>query len=155
MRQLLFYLCLLCVAVSHAEPATLENVVVAAGSLEHSLPEKIAASGSELVIIDSDAIRLSGAQDAAKALQMLAPGLYVAPKNGAFDYVSVSLQGSRSGDILWLVDGVRINNRLYAGHFAAGYHSGSRHRTYRNTQRWPEFILWYPGDCRCGQYCDS
>lgn len=115
MRQLLFYLCLLCVAVSHGEPATLENVVVAAGSLEHSLPEKIAASGSELVIIDSDAIRLSGAQDAAKALQMLAPGLYVAPKNGAFDYASVSLQGSRSGDILWLVDGVRINNRLYAG----------------------------------------
>src|SRR6202012_382383 len=35
------------------------------------------------------------------------------PKNGPFDYVDISLQGSRTSDVLWLVDGVRINNRLY------------------------------------------
>lgn len=45
---------------------------------------------------------------------MLAPGLYLSPKNGAFDYTTASLQGARSQDILWLVDGIRINNRLYA-----------------------------------------
>ena len=44
---------------------------------------------------------------------MLVPGLYMAPKNGPFDYFSGSLQGSRSQDILWLVDGIRITNRLY------------------------------------------
>uniref|UniRef100_UPI0013D8E04E TonB-dependent receptor plug domain-containing protein n=2 Tax=Pseudomonadota TaxID=1224 RepID=UPI0013D8E04E len=44
-----------------------------------------------------------------------APGLSITPKNGPFDYVDISLQGSRTGDVLWLVDGVRINNRLYAG----------------------------------------
>ena len=27
----------------------------------------------------------------------------------------ISLQGSRTADVLWLVDGIRINNRLYAG----------------------------------------
>jgi len=48
-----------------------------------------------------------------QALQMLVPGLYLAPKNGAFDYMNCSLQGSRCQDILWLIDGVRINNRLY------------------------------------------
>ena len=32
----------------------------------------------------------------AQALQMLVPGLYVAPKSGAFDYVNVSLLGSRT-----------------------------------------------------------
>jgi vitamin B12 transporter len=44
---------------------------------------------------------------------MKIPGLYVAPKNGPFDYMNCSLQGSRCEDILWLVDGVRISNRLY------------------------------------------
>ena len=44
---------------------------------------------------------------------MQVPGLYVAPKNGPFDYVNCSLQGSRCEDVLWLVDGVRTANRLY------------------------------------------
>src|SRR5262249_41419781 len=30
-------------------------------------------------------------------------------------YVTASLQGSRTNEILWLVDGVRISNRLYNG----------------------------------------
>ncbi len=34
---------------------------------------------------------------------------------GQFSYADVSPQGSRSGDVLWLVDGVRVNNRLYSG----------------------------------------
>ena len=51
-----------------------------------------------------------------RALQALTPGLYISSiSNGPFDYVRVSLQGSRTEDVLWLVDGIRINNRLYAG----------------------------------------
>src|SRR6185503_7599190 len=46
-------------------------------------------------------------------LQMLVPGLYVSPKSGAFDYVNVSLLGSRKSEVLFTVDGVRIGNRLY------------------------------------------
>src|SRR5690606_11910532 len=52
--------------------------------------------------------------DTSQALQMLVPGLYLAPQSGAFDYVNMSLLGSRSSEILILVDGVRISNRLYA-----------------------------------------
>jgi outer membrane cobalamin receptor len=53
--------------------------------------------------------------DVAGALDALSPGLYISPQNGPFDYVQISLQGSRTTDVLWLVDGIRINNRLYAG----------------------------------------
>jgi outer membrane cobalamin receptor len=42
------------------------------------------------------------------------PGLYVAQQAGPFSYVYLSLQGSRIQDILWTVDGVRVNNRLYS-----------------------------------------
>ena len=52
--------------------------------------------------------------DAGQALQFLAPGLFLTPKSGAFDYVQVSLQGARTSEVLFLTDGVRINNRLYA-----------------------------------------
>jgi len=46
---------------------------------------------------------------------MLVPGLHIRPKNGQFDYFDASLQGSRGSEILWLIDGVRITNRLYNG----------------------------------------
>jgi vitamin B12 transporter len=44
---------------------------------------------------------------------MAAPNFYVAPFSGPFDYMHCSLQGSRCQDILFLIDGVRIANRLY------------------------------------------
>ncbi len=50
--------------------------------------------------------------DVASALESV-PGLYIKPGAGPFSYVDVSLQGSRTQDVLWTVDGVRINNRLY------------------------------------------
>jgi len=48
-------------------------------------------------------------------MQMFIPGLYVAPKNGPFDYGTYSLLGGRNDDTLILLDGVRLNNRLYGG----------------------------------------
>src|SRR5690606_32714878 len=51
--------------------------------------------------------------DVSQTLQMQVPAFYVAPKNGPFDYMNCSLQGSRCEDVLFLVDGVRIANRLY------------------------------------------
>ena len=60
-------------------------------------------------------IQNGGYYDVAQALQALVPGLFLTPKAGPFDYVTASLQGSRTNEILWLVDGVRISNRLYNG----------------------------------------
>ena len=93
----------------------LELVTVTANRLEEELPQELAKSGTRVDVISAAQIKNQGSVDVATALQMLAPGLYVNPKNGPFDYVNASFQGSRTGDILWLVDGIRINNRLYNG----------------------------------------
>ncbi len=91
-----------------------DAIVVLGERLEESVPEELEDYGSRLEIVDGETIDQGGFNDALQALQQLVPGLYVAPKNGAFDYVNVSLMGSRSSEVLFLVDGVRISNRLYA-----------------------------------------
>lgn len=92
-----------------------DSIIVLGDRLEETTPRELAKYGSRLEIIDGVAIDRGGYSDASQALQMLTPGLYVAPKNGAFDYVSVSLLGSRTADLLFTIDGIRITNRLYAG----------------------------------------
>ncbi|HEY2417392.1 MAG TPA: TonB-dependent receptor plug domain-containing protein, partial [Steroidobacteraceae bacterium] len=89
--------------------------VVVNGSLENELPQQLSQYGTDVVTITADDIQKGGYIDVASALQALAPGLYISSRNGPFDYVQLSLQASRTPDVLWLVDGVRINNRLYAG----------------------------------------
>ncbi len=94
-------------------PESPETIYVWGERLEESLPLDLAEYGSRVEIITAKQIRDGGYADISQALSNLVPGLYVAPKNGAFDYVNVSLQGSRQTEVLWLVDGVRISNRLY------------------------------------------
>ena len=94
-----------------AEDPIEEMLVV--GQLEETIPLQLAEYGNRVEIITAEDIELGGFNDVSQSLQMLVPGLYLAPKNGAFDYMNCSLQGSRCQDILWLIDGVRINNRLY------------------------------------------
>lgn len=93
--------------------AELEEEIIVVGQLEETTPLKLARYGNRVEVITAEEIRLGGFNDLAQVLQMRVPGLYLAPKNGAFDYMGCSLQGSRCQDILWLIDGVRINNRLY------------------------------------------
>ena len=120
-RPLLAAICLAPIAFA-ASPAfaaeataTSSEVVVIAPSIEATLPEALAKSGVRVDIIPDKEIRDGNYRDVAQALQQLAPGLFILPKNGPFDYVDISFQGSRTSDVLWMVDGVRINNRLYAG----------------------------------------
>jgi outer membrane cobalamin receptor len=96
-------------------PGFTETVAVAAPRLEEELPQEIEKTGVRVQTISTAQIENGGYYDVAQALQSLVPGLFLNPKAGAFDYVSVSLQGSRTNEILWLVDGVRISNRLYNG----------------------------------------
>ncbi len=95
--------------------SSLEEVVVTAKSLEEELPQQLSLYGAHLDTISAAQIQNGGYLDVASTLEALAPGLYISSQNGPFDYVQVSLQGSRTEDVLWLVDGIRINNRLYAG----------------------------------------
>ncbi len=100
---------------AQADTPELEQVTVTAQRLEEELPQELAKYGTRLDIITAAQIKNGGFVDVAGALQTLAPGLFISPKNGPFDYVHASFQGSTTGDILWLVDGIRINNRLYNG----------------------------------------
>ena len=92
-----------------------ESVIVAAPRLEEELPQQIERTGVRVQTITSAQIENGGYYDVSQALQSLVPGLFLNPYAGAFGYVSASLQGSRTNEILWLVDGVRISNRLYNG----------------------------------------
>lgn len=91
-----------------------DSIIVTGRSVEETLPQEIARYGSDLHQLTEQDIDERGVVDVAAALQMV-PGLYVMPRNGPFSYVDVSLQGSRTQDVLWTVDGIRINNRLYGG----------------------------------------
>jgi outer membrane cobalamin receptor len=98
-----------------ANDASLEEITVSSKRLEEEIPQELAKYGTRVDTITTTQITDGGYTDVAQALGALAPGLYLNAKNGPFDYVDASFQGSRTEDILWLVDGVRINNRLYAG----------------------------------------
>jgi len=100
-------------APAFAEADTSANEVVVTGhSLEETLPQELSRYGSDMEVVTDKQVRDGGYVDVASALDLV-PGLYVKPQSGPFSYVDVSLQGSRTQDVLWTVDGIRLNNRLY------------------------------------------
>ncbi len=106
----------LAVAAFAEEPATtVDTLIVATGSLEQTLPNDLSRYGNDIVVVNADTIRDRAYVDTNDALRMEIPGLYLVPYAGPFSYSNLTLQGSRAGEVLWLVDGVRINNRLYNG----------------------------------------
>lgn len=98
---------------AQAADANLEQIVVTGARLEDSLPMELSRYGSDLETITAETVRRNAYVDVSQALQMQTPGLFLSPRNGPYSYADISLQGSRTGDVLWLIDGVRINNRLY------------------------------------------
>lgn len=105
-----------------APPAAAEDAVmlnsltISAPAVETTTVSELAKYGSKTEIVTREQIERAGpSADVSRVLQMYVPGLYVAPKNGPFDYGSYSLLGGRADDILILLDGVRLNNRLYGG----------------------------------------
>ena len=95
--------------------ATQVGELVITGKLEEELPTQLAKQGVRVDVVTAATIKNGQYVDIIQSLQNTVPGLYIAPKNGPFDYARISLQGSRTQDVLWLEDGVRINNRLYGG----------------------------------------
>ena len=92
----------------------LHEVVVTARSIESELPKQLAQYGTRVEAVSALQILSGGYIDVPEALEALTPSLYITTNAGPFNYVDVSLQGSRTEDVLWLIDDVRINNRLYA-----------------------------------------
>ena len=109
------FLCLSGAAQAQSLAAGVPEQVMITGRLEEDLPARLAELGTRVDTVSAVEIQNGGYVDVAQSLQTLVPGLYVSPRSGPFDYVDISFQGSRTQDVLWTVDGVRINNRLYAG----------------------------------------
>lgn len=99
----------------NAAEAGRDVVVVVGQTIEETLPQELSKYGSDLEIVTSEEIRNQLFVDAQQAMQMAVPGLYVNPASGPFSYMDISLQGSRTQDMMFTVDGVRLNNRLYSG----------------------------------------
>ncbi|ROO24317.1 hypothetical protein SAOR_15975 [Salinisphaera orenii MK-B5] len=114
-RALLLSACgpVLAAGVDTPSPDALGGIEVEGSAIEETLPAELAAYGAEREVIEGRTLEETGMSDVAQALERLVPGLFVAPRAGRGSYIDASLDGSRTQDVLWLVDGVRINNRLY------------------------------------------
>lgn len=99
--------------LGHSFAEEIDEILVIEKRIEETIPLDLSRYGSRVEVITAEQIEKQGFSDIGQSLQRLIPGFFVAPKNGPFDYFSGSLQGSRSQDVLWLIDGVRISNRLY------------------------------------------
>ena len=117
MRALLFGACsaaALVAGTAHAPAHAQVTEVVILGYLEEEIPQQLARYGTRVETVTAQEILDGGYYDVTETLEKQVPGMFIAARGGVFDYVNVSYQGSRTSDVLWLVDGVRINNRLYA-----------------------------------------
>lgn len=102
-------------AIAQNAERRLDAIEVVGQTLEETLPQDLEAYGADVETMSSDDLQEQSFIDVSSAMQMETPGLFVAPRGGPFSYMDISLQGSRTQDMLFLVDGVRINNRLYSG----------------------------------------
>lgn len=89
-------------------------ILVTGRSLEETLPQELSRYGNDIAVLEDRDIRQRAPADVARALETV-PGLYIRSANGPFSYVDIALQGSRTQDVLWTLDGIRLNNRLYGG----------------------------------------
>lgn len=93
-----------------------DDLLVYAPTTESTATNELSRYGSKLEVITRSQIEQAGVNaDITRVLQMFVPGLYVSPKAGPFDYGHYSLLGGKNDDTLILIDGVRLNNRLYGG----------------------------------------
>jgi vitamin B12 transporter len=98
-----------------ADAGKTDTVTIVGQTLQETLPQELKKYGSDVETTTIEEVRDAGFVDVSQALQMDTPGLFLAPRSGPFSYLDISIQGSRTQDMLFLLDGVRINNRLYSG----------------------------------------
>lgn len=92
---------------------TVPDVVVRGEPIDATIPSLLARYGFDVETLSRRQLLNSGVVDVAQAIELLTPGAFLATQAGPFSYANLSLQGSRNSDVLWTLDGVRINNRLY------------------------------------------
>ncbi len=98
--------------VKKAEVHKTAGMTVKARQIEERLSAELANYGHPVTVITAQQIKEGGYTEIFQMLEALVPGLFISMKAGPGDYANYSLHGSK--EILWLLDGVRINNRLYS-----------------------------------------
>jgi vitamin B12 transporter len=91
----------------------IDEMVVTSRKIEERLSAELAEYGHKVEIITYEDISKGGFTDVNQILESLVPGLYVTTKGGRGDYMRMSLNGGDTKQVVFLIDGVRINNRLF------------------------------------------
>ena len=94
-------------------PQGIPEMVVEGRKIEEKLSGELATYGHKVEIVTREEIKAGGYTDVNQILEALVPGLYMVSKNGRGDYMRMSLNGGDNKQVNFLIDGVRINNRLY------------------------------------------
>ncbi|WP_162458938.1 TonB-dependent receptor plug domain-containing protein [Desulfosarcina ovata] len=88
-------------------------MVVEGRKIEERLSGELEEFGHKVEIVTGEEITAGGYADVNQILESLVPGLYVSSKSGRGDYMRMSMNGGDTKRVIFLIDGVRINNRLY------------------------------------------
>ena len=98
-------------AFAATDAVKLEEMTVQGRKIEERLSAELEEIGHQVEIIRGEDIEKGGYVDLNQALEALVPGLFISIKTGRGDYANVKMHGG--SEVLWLLDGVRLNNRLY------------------------------------------
>ena len=88
------------------------EITVNARQIEERLSAELEDYGHQVTVITAHEIEQGGYTEIYQMLEALVPAMFISVKAGPGDYARYNLHGS--SELLWLVDGVRINNRLYS-----------------------------------------
>ena len=135
-------------------PGEVERVLIT-GRLEEMLPQQLSQFGTRVDVVTAAQIQDGGYLDIAQSLQNLVPGLYIANQNGPFDYVDISLQGSRIADVLWLIDGVAHQQSSLCRDDSARHAALGHGRENRSARGRAVALLRHPGHRRRDQHRDQ
>jgi vitamin B12 transporter len=100
-------------AIADSKTDKIDDMVVTGRKIEERLSGELAEFGHKLEIITAEDISAGGYTDVNQIFESLVPSLYVVSKSGRGDYLRMSLNGGDNKRVIFLIDGVRINNRLY------------------------------------------
>jgi vitamin B12 transporter len=113
---IIFVLSALGAAVASGQISSeLKPIEITGHPIEEKLSAELASFGHEVKVIEGTTLENMGFVDLSDALPVLAPGLYISAK-GRGDYASYMMNGNTG--VLWLMDGIRLNNRLYGSAYA-------------------------------------
>ena len=95
----------------------IEEMTVKENRTVHRYSQELKEYGHSVEVITGKQIQEAGFVDLTKAIQAMVPGIFTSARQGRGGWTFSYLHGS--DDFLWLLDGVRITNPLYASDWSA------------------------------------